>query len=220
MAKPQFPIIFARMDLSTIENIIFDLGGVIINLDTKATFDGFLALSQYTNWSQNTVDEVDLFLDYEKGTISSKEFRTGIREMTGNTDLSDEQIDEIWNNMLLDIPPARLELLQSLSEKYRLFVLSNTNAIHVPAFNQIVENVSGQSSINAFFEKVYFSHEVKMRKPEREIYEYVLNDGQLIPEETLFLDDKTENLVAAQEVGIRTFQITPEQDILSFFANP
>ncbi len=207
------------MNLSTTKNIIFDLGGVIINLDTQATFDGFTAISQYTDWSQNSVDEVDLFLDYEKGTISSEEFRTGIREMTGNADLTDEQIDKIWNSMLLDIPPARLELIQRLSEKYRLFVLSNTNAIHVPVFNKIVENASGKPNIGAFFEKVYLSHEVKMRKPEREIYEYVLNDSQLKPEETLFLDDKEGNLMAAQAVGIHTFQITPQQDILSFFEN-
>lgn len=207
------------MDLSTIKNIIFDLGGVVINLDTRATFDGFAAISRYTDWSQNSIDEVDLFLDYEKGTISSEEFRAGIREMTGNADLADEQIDKIWNSMLLDIPLARLELLLQLSEKYRLFVLSNTNAIHVPALNKIVENVSGKPNIHAFFEKVYFSYEVKMRKPEREIYEHVLNDSQLKSEETLFLDDKEENLVAAQAVGIQTGQITSQLDILSFFKN-
>ena len=205
------------MDLSTIKNIIFDLGGVIINLDTKTTFDGFTELSRFTDWSQNSIDEVDLFLDYEKGTISSEEFRLGIREMIGNTKLTDGQIDTIWNKMLLDIPSARLELIQRLSERYRLFVLSNTNALHVPAFNKIVKSVSGQPSIDAFFEKVYFSHEVKMRKPEREIYEHVLNDSQLKSEETLFLDDKKENLIAAQAVGIRTLHVTPENDILSIF---
>lgn len=206
------------MDFSSIQNIIFDLGGVIINLDTQVTFDGFAALSK-TSWSQNSVDEVDLFLDYERGAISSEQFREGIREMTGEVELSDQEIDKIWNSMLLDIPLARLDLLKQLSKKYRLFVLSNTNAIHVPAFNKILENVSGESKIDAFFEKVYFSHEVKMRKPEREIYEHVLHVSQLKSEETLFLDDKKENLIAAQAVGIRTLQVTPENDLLSIFSN-
>ena len=119
--------------------------------------------------------------------------------------------------MLLQIPHARLELLQLLSPAKRLFILSNTNEIHVTAFNKIVEEASGQPTIDYFFEKVYYSHELKLRKPEREIYEYVLADSQLIAEQTLFIDDKEENIIAAQNVGLQTFQVTDQQDLLSYF---
>ncbi|MEM8964782.1 MAG: HAD family phosphatase [Bacteroidota bacterium] len=207
------------MDLSAIRNIIFDLGGVIIDLDVQATFAGFASVNRNLDASKLSLDEVGLLLDYEKGLISSEAFRAGIHEVLENPSLTDEKIDKVWNSMLLSIPEERLALIQRLAQNYRLFVLSNTNEIHVTAFNQIVEQVSGQPTIDAFFEKVYFSHEVKMRKPEQQIYEHVLEDSQLKPEETLFLDDKQENLLAAQKVGIDTIQVTPRQDILSIFAN-
>ncbi|MEM6845756.1 MAG: HAD family phosphatase [Bacteroidota bacterium] len=207
------------MNLSTIRNIIFDLGGVIIELDVPATLTGLALANRNTESQQLSLDEEGVLLDYEKGLISSEAFRMGVRRAMANPTLRDEKIDEIWNSMLLNIPSERLALVQRLAQQYRLFVLSNTNEIHVTAFNKIVEQVSGQPSIDDFFEKVYFSHKIKMRKPDREIYEYVLSDSQLKPEETLFLDDKAENLLAAREVGIHTVQVTPQQDILAIFAD-
>ncbi|MEQ9440538.1 MAG: HAD family phosphatase [Cyclobacteriaceae bacterium] len=208
------------MNLPHIRNIIFDLGGVIIDLNTAATFQQFQK-SNKNPANQNLFQEdVSLFLDYEKGLISSAEFREGIRALSLNTTLTDSEIDDAWNKMLLQIPLARLELVERLRKDHRLFVLSNTNEIHVSAFNQIVQKTSGKPSLDHFFEKIYYSHLIKLRKPEREIYEYVVSDGGLIPKETLFVDDREENILAAQELGLQTFHVTPDQDILAFFAEP
>ncbi|MEM9674928.1 MAG: HAD family hydrolase [Cyclobacteriaceae bacterium] len=199
-----------------VQNIIFDLGGVIIDLDTEKTFQAFQKVIPSRS-RPGRVEEVELFLEYEKGLISSSEFRDGIRKLASNESLDDQKIDNIWNSMLLRIPKARLELMQRLAPKYRLFVLSNTNEIHVTAFNEIVRQTLGKPTINHFFEKVYYSHEINLRKPEREIYEYVLADSQLVPEQTLFVDDKEENILAAQKVNLQTFHVTKQQDILSYF---
>lgn len=202
-----------------IRNIIFDLGGVIIDIDTGLSFR---ELSSFYSGEQSgealLSENVELFLNYEKGLISSADFRTGIRRLTENPELSDQQIDDAWNRMLLHIPEERLGVLEKIRPQYQLFVLSNTNAIHVPAFNQIVEKVSGKSDIGHFFDKVYFSHEMQKRKPEPEIYQQVMDENQLPPEETLFIDDRRENIEAAASLGMHVFHVTPEQGIVDFFA--
>jgi len=204
------------MPTQNIQNIIFDLGGVIIDLDTEKTFRAFQEIIPPLNRPKK-VEEVELFLQYEKGLISSREFRDGIRKLANNESIADKAIDDIWNSMLLQIPKPRLELMNRLALKYRLFVLSNTNEIHVTAFNEIVRKTSGRPTIDHFFEKVYYSHELNLRKPEQEIYEYVIADGQLVPERTLFVDDKEENILAARKVSLQTFHVTKHQDILSYF---
>ncbi|MFP4088792.1 MAG: HAD family hydrolase [Cyclobacteriaceae bacterium] len=207
------------MLLNTTKNLIFDLGGVIIDLDTSLSFQALSSFCLGTSSGEQLLSEnVKLFLDYEKGLISSDDFRQGIRQLTTNEALSDEEIDEAWNRMLLHIPEERFKLLETLRQKYRLFVLSNTNAIHVTAFNHIVEKTSGKPDLTHFFDKVYFSHEIRLRKPEPEIYEYVLQNSGLKAEESLFIDDRFENIEAARALGMQVFHVTPEQNILHFFA--
>lgn len=206
------------MSTSHIQNIIFDLGGVIIDLDTSATFQHFQKINKNPANTNLFQEDVSLFLDYEKGMISSANFREGIRTLTKDPQLSDAEIDEAWNRMLLRIPKAQLALIEKLAINHRLFVLSNTNEIHVEAFNQIVLATSGKPSLDHFFEKIYFSHLLQLRKPEREIYQFVISDSNLRPEETLFVDDREENIMAARELGLQTFHVTDERDILAFFS--
>jgi putative hydrolase of the HAD superfamily len=201
------------------ENIIFDLGGVIIDLNTSLSFDTLAGFIRGERSGESLLGEnVQLFLDFEKGLISSGQFRQGIRELTNNPDISDAQVDEAWNRMLLDIPRQRLEVLDRLKPKYELFVLSNTNAIHVPAFNRIVERVSGKPDIGYYFKTVYFSHEIHHRKPEPAIYRHVLEDSELTAEKTLFVDDRLENIEAARALGMQVFHVSPGRDITEFFA--
>lgn len=204
------------MDLQKINNIIFDLGGVIIDIDPMRSFDALKKLAKQEQ--ADKFSEISaLFLDFETGAMDNATFYRQIRELAEQEALEDEIIAEAWNAMLLDIPADRLEVLRKLKKKYRLFVLSNTNDIHVTAFNKIVKSVCGEEDLACFFDKVYFSHDLKMRKPDAEIYAFVLNDNQLIPEETLFIDDRPENIEAAKALGIQTFQATKEKGIVAFF---
>lgn len=208
------------MNLQNIKNIIFDLGGVIIDVDPPRSFQALQAFSMNQKSGDNFLSEnVKLFLDYEKGLVSSRKFREGIRALTENTELEDKQIDDAWNMMLLDVPLERIEILKKLKDRFQLFVLSNTNDIHVPAFNSMIENVCGEPNIHCFFDRVYFSHEVQMRKPEPEIYRHVLEENNLNPEETLFIDDRYENIEAAGRLGIQTYHVDNEGGIVAFFNN-
>ncbi|GGK71866.1 HAD family hydrolase [Rufibacter glacialis] len=197
------------MDFSSVKNIIFDLGGVIINIDYAKSTDAlraFAAQSTEVDFSQKAQSE--LFDLYERGDISCAEFRDGLRQEYRIT-ATDEQIDEAWNTMLLDIPAERIALLRALSKQYRLFLLSNTNAIHMKAFNQIVEQAHGIPGLDGLFEKAYYSHLVRKRKPGAEVFEHILQENGLNAQETLFIDDSIQHIVGAQSVGLQTLHLAP-----------
>lgn len=205
---------------STVKNVLFDLGGVVIDIDPSASFSALQVLADRSVSVMDQFSEhADVFLNYEKGLIDDGAFREDIRQLTRQPELANDTIDEAWCRMLLGVPKERLELLERLKKRYRTLVLSNTNAIHVRAFNKIIAFVSGNPTIDCFFEKVYYSHELKLRKPEAEIYQYVLHDSHLRPAETLFLDDREENLVAAAEQGIATQLVTPRRGITDIFSS-
>ena len=209
----------SRTTRLSIKNLVFDLGGVVVDINPAASFSAIQALAaDSTLVDEQFSEHTDLFFDYEKGLIDDPQFRAGVRELIHQPNLAAAAIDEAWCCMLLDVPSPRLQLLTELKRRYRTFVLSNTNYIHVKAFNQIIATASEHSTINAFFEKVYYSHELKMRKPEAQIYQYILEDSNLLPHETLFLDDREENLVAAEALGIKTQRVTPEYGIIDIFS--
>lgn len=197
------------MNFSSIKNIIFDLGGVIINLDYAKSTDAlrtFASADTQVDFSQQAQSE--LFDLYERGDISCEAFREGLRQEYG-LQATDDQLDEAWNSMLLDIPAERIALLKALSKKYRLFLLSNTNAIHMRAFNQIVADNFGIPSLDSLFEKAYYSHLVRKRKPGAEVFEQILAENGLRKEETLFIDDTWQHIDGAQKVGLQTLHLAP-----------
>lgn len=164
---------------ASIKNIIFDFGGVILNIDYKLTEQAFakLGLKDFDRiYSQATQEE--LFDVFEKGFISPADFRKGIRKFI-HDDVSDSQIDEAWNSMLLDLPIERVRLLDKLKTKYRIFLLSNTNQIHCDTFSANMQKQLSRDIFSDVFEKAYFSHKVKMRKPNEEIFELVLKENNL-----------------------------------------
>lgn len=205
-----------NVDLRNFENLIFDLGGVIINLDEERTIEAFVGLSHL---SASTVrEEILKFEEYhllEKGLISAREFREVLRTKFEIT-ASDQQIDSSLNAMLLDIPMARIELLKSLN-KFSLYLLSNTNIIHLTRFNQIFKETTGEDKIDGCFKRAYYSHEIHLRKPDRKIFEWVLKENGLIPEKTLFLDDNRANLEGASSVGIHTFHVESPSQLFDLF---
>jgi FMN phosphatase YigB (HAD superfamily) len=194
-----------------INAIIFDFGDVFINLDKQATVDGLRNLG-LTEWND---DLNQLNIQFETGQITRNNFIEGIQKHIPNA--SKEEILKAWNAILLDFPLYRLEFLQMLSKKYRLFLLSNTDAIHIETFEQN-NGASFYGDFYKCFEKVYFSFEIEMRKPNPEIYNYVLNEHDLQAKRTLFIDDKKENTDAALSLGFQVWNLqVGKEDVVDLF---
>lgn len=193
----------------SIKNIIFDLGGVIININYQKAIDAFKKLSKADCTIEfNQKAQSGLFDDLETGRISEAVFREKVREYY-QVEGTDEEIDDAWNAMLLEIPAERVELLRKLRKKYKIYLLSNTNAIHLIGFNKIVEKSFGIPNLDSLFDKSYYSHLVGERKPDAAIFEKVLNDNNLKPEETLFIDDSIQHIESAGAMGIHTLHLAP-----------
>lgn len=194
-----------------IEAIIFDFGDIFINLNRDAMKNAFHTL-ELEEWNE---DMRKLNRNFEVGKISEEEFLSGMQEHVPNASL--ELIKKNWNTILMEFPLYRLEFLQLLSQKYRLFLLSNTDAIHIHHFQETV----GESFYSTFyqcFQKVYFSFELGMRKPDQEIYKYVLEQNNLSAKRTLFVDDKKENTDSALKLGIRVWNLqVGKEDVVDLF---
>ncbi|MCR8561189.1 HAD family phosphatase [Mucilaginibacter sp. BJC16-A38] len=200
--------------MSTIKNIIFDYGNVIFTLD-------FLKGQQA--WKELGIDDPAQFYGhrvqdrifdaFERGEAGAVEFREYIRGVINNPDLTDQQIDNAWNSMLVGIPAGNMELLADLKTKYRTFLLSNINPIHYDYIMDYLKNDHGLDGNDHLFEKTYYSHLTGKRKPEVEIFQQVLDENHLNPAETLFVDDSPQHLVAAQKLGIQTYLMTAPDNI-------
>lgn len=202
--------------LQGIDSLIFDLGGVIINLDTRRTVEAFAHLASRRPEVVEPLMALPFFEDYEKGMMPDSEFRENVRGVLG-VHASDQQIDAAWNAMLLDVPHSRLALLRALAPRYRLFLLSNTNAIHLHCFNTRVLAGSGLKTLAPLFTRTYYSHLLGMRKPDDEIFEFVLRDTGAAAAATLFLDDNADNLRGAQRCGIAAFHVRKPETIFELF---
>lgn len=186
-----------------IKNIIFDFGDVFINLDKQVVVREFVKFGGGFHLMPeiNRLNEL-----YEVGGISSETFVGQLNLLIPKAE--PQQIIEVWNAMLLDFPDHRLAFIEELSQMgtHRLFLLSNTNALHIPH----VEKHMGSDRFHRFknsFEQFYLSHEIRLRKPNKEIYRFVLDSNDLRAEETLFVDDTKENTEAAAELGIKTWNL-------------
>ena len=192
-----------------IKNIIFDFGDIFINLDKQGTYKAMAELG-VTEISQ---EMILVYHNYEKGLISTDEF---IQFYEDKVNLKREDLVNAWNAVLLDFPESRLKFIQELaqSKKYRLFLLSNTNDLHI----KWIQNSVGAAFYNQFkssFEQFYLSHEIHFRKPDAEIYEFVLQQNNLVAEETLFVDDLKENTDSAKQLGIHVWNLDPSKDEVS-----
>ncbi|MBD79039.1 MAG: HAD family hydrolase [Crocinitomicaceae bacterium] len=205
------------MNLEGIKNIIFDLGGVILNIDYQRAIDAFIDLGITREQLQYSQQEQDaLFDQLEVGKISPDEFRDGLRALSF-LGLTDEEIDGAWNALLLDLPVHRIELLKSLKDKYQLFMLSNTNAIHYEGYTENLRKEHGIEGLEPLFQKTYLSHEIGRRKPDVETFEWVCKDAGIEPSETLFIDDSVQHIEAASKVGLKTHWLK-EGDVSDLFS--
>ncbi len=204
-----------------IKNIIFDLGGVIldINFDKAASAFKKLGINDFASLYSHAAQS-NLFINMELGIISDHEFYNEIRNISG-INLSDEQIKVAWNKLLLDFPKERLMLLKEISKNYRCFLLSNTNKIHYDSYQENLVTNHNIDGLESLFEKCYFSHDIKLRKPNFKSFNYVLDKHSLKAEETLFIDDTSKNIAAAKGLGMETAFINTNKndDILNLFEN-
>ena len=195
-----------------IKNVVFDFGDIFINLDKK----GFATALQKVGISQESDEMLPILQQYEMGLISTKDF---ISFFNIRLKVLPEKLIEVWNSILLDFPTKRLRFIQELAEskKYRLFLLSNTNDLHI----SWIKNNWGNFLYNDFkvcFEQFYLSYEINFRKPNNNIYEFVLDANKLIAKETFFIDDTKENTDAAKALGIHVWNLVPgKEDVLELF---
>lgn len=190
------------------EAIIFDLGGVILNIDyhlTRTAFENYGISNFNEMYSQAAAD--DLFDDLETGKITEAGFYNEFNIRSGIV-LSEAKIQTAWNAMLLDFREKSLQFISSLQPKYKLFLLSNTNHIHKKEFHHIYHQKKRAKAFDDFFDKAYYSCNMGLRKPNANIFEYVLQENNLDANKTLFIDDSAQNVDAAKTLGIQTILLS------------
>jgi putative hydrolase of the HAD superfamily len=196
--------------LQVIKNIIFDLGGVIYDIRYENIADCFrtygLPHFEQLYAQAGQAKEIDLF---EEGKITPDQFRDFIRSLT-TVSLTNQQIDKAWNAILIDLPEARLKLLEKLRENYRLFLFSNTNEINCIEFERFVTEKFGENIFETCFDKAYYSHTLGLKKPKPEAFQKICEEQNLLPTETLFIDDIERHIHGAQKAGLQTYWLHQE----------
>lgn len=195
------------MDLIGVKNIIFDLGGVLLNLDFNRTQNAFIKLG-VINFDEyySKAKQTGVFNLFETGKLTEEEFCDELRNLT-KINLVNGEIISAWNAMLLDFPLIRKELLLKLKFHFNTSLLSNTNVTHVKAFNRIIKHDIAEESLAPLFHTHYFSNEIGLRKPNSDAFEFVLSQNKFIAEETLFLDDSIQHIEGALKLGIKAIHI-------------
>lgn len=205
--------------MPSIKNIIFDYGNVIFSIDFSKTQEAFNKLGINNSGEFFGHLQQDAIFDaYDKGEISSAQFRDYIREFSGNQNLTDEQIDAAWNSLLLGIAEGNHDLLLKLKDKYRTFLMSNINDIHYTHIMNYLRREFNFEGNDHLFEKVYYSHLVGKRKPNADFFQQILDENKLDPTETLFIDDSPQHLEGAKKLGIQTY-LMKAPDTIQKFAN-
>jgi FMN phosphatase YigB (HAD superfamily) len=203
--------------MKNIENIIFDYGNVIFNIDFRKAQQAFkrLGINNAEEFFGHRHQD-QIFDKFDRGDITSDQFRSYIREKSHNTLITDQQITDAWNSLLIGIAPGTHEILLKCKAKYRTFLLSNINDIHYNYIMSYLKNDFDFDNNEHLFEKTYYSHLIGKRKPQLDFFEQVLSENNLKPHETLFIDDSPQHLEAAKTLGIQTFLMTAPDTLIAF----
>ncbi len=195
------------------KNIIFDLGGVLLDLDFQRSIEAFekLGLKNFENmFSQFKADE--LFEKLETGRLTEANFYEAVKKRT-TKEITEAEIDHAWNALILHFRVESLALLEQLAANYKLYLLSNTNSIHLTYFKKLFTKQTGKPLLDAYFNKAWYSNEVGLRKPGAEIFEFALKEENLKAAETLFIDDTLINIETAKKLGFKTHHLLPTEKI-------
>lgn len=203
---------------NTIEAIIFDLGNVIIDIDPKRTLDALKHLACKPEIESEHLQRFDnLNTKLETAIMDPPAFRAETRKLFHLEEVDDEAFDAIWNKLILDVLPHRIRLLDSLSKKYRIFLLSNSNLIHHKYYCDQFRKLFPGRNLEDLFEKAFFSFQLGLRKPDIRIFETVIRQCGLYPPHSVFIDDLTENVNAANKCGLIGLQLKKGTDISGIF---
>jgi glucose-1-phosphatase len=200
-----------------ITTVIFDLGGVLFDIDYKLTQEAFQKLGTIADFQTvfSQQKQAGIFDEFEKGLISSAQFREGLRQWLPS-DVTDEQIDSAWNAILVGFRAREIALLSKLKAKYNIFLLSNTNEIHLTEVMKMIK-MHHPGDMDKIFTKAYYSCRMGLRKPDKSIYEVVIQENKLNPSTTLFIDDLVPNLEGAQSAGLQTLHCTSLVKLEEYF---
>lgn len=202
-----------------IRNILFDFGGVIIDIDPPSVIYELMKMGVSDGLGLHEhLSAQDAYVRLEKGELSPAGFRRLIRDYTG-LPLTDDQIDHAWNTIIKEIPPARVELLNRLRKDYGVYLLSNTNPIHYDYYNVYVKKNFGLERLDDLFDRAWYSYRMRLFKPDPEIFRRVLDEGGLVAAETVFIDDLAVNVEAAKEVGLQGYHLKKGEDVVEIFGN-
>lgn len=199
-AKLSLHELIASTELTKIKAIIFDLGGVIMNLDQEKTLRAFKRLGADLDMINL---ESSIFKDFETGKMNADQFSQGLKGMIQGP-LHDELIRNAWNAMMLDVPKDRLNLIRTLKKQFRIYLLSNTNEMHIEYFRNYLRESEVLEEWDDLFDHQFLSYEIGLRKPDKEIYTHVTDTLLLEPENCIFIDDSLANIKGAAKVGYQT----------------
>ena len=200
-----------------IKNIIFDLGGVILDIDETIVYKELEKMGINTAELARSEEFIDIMSKFDTGITTAPIFRKEMKALIGQEKMTDQKFDALWNAMLLDIPRERIEAIEKVKKHYKIFLMSNTNVIHYDLYVRDLQLRFGYNEFDELFDKSYFSFAEHLEKPDPRFFELILNHEGLLPEETLFIDDTAANIKAAQALGIHTYHIRRDELVRNLF---
>ena len=202
-----------------IKNIIFDLGGVILDIDENVVYQELGKMGINVSELPHSKEFMDIMSKFDTGIYTAPTFRKKMKALLGLEKMTDQKFDSIWNAMLLDIPRERIEAIEQIRKHYKIFLMSNTNEIHYDLYVRDLQLRFGYNEFDALFDKSYFSFAEHLEKPDPRFFELILDHQQLVPEETLFIDDTAANIKVAKSLGINTYHISRDELVRNLFVN-
>lgn len=202
-----------------IKNIIFDFGGVILDIDPQQINNELERLG-YMDFQRLSSPEFQegIINKFERGILTPEVFRKKVRDFLGFS-ITQQEIDDVWNSILLDIPKERIRVLEQAKKNYQIFLLSNSNEIHYDVYVRDLQLRFGYNDFDHLFHKSYFSFDLHMSKPNPEIFEFVMYQHQLNPQETLFIDDTLQHIETAKKLGFKTYQLVKPERVRDLFSD-
>ena len=202
-----------------IKNIIFDLGGVILDIDETIVYKELEKIGINVSELAHSKEFMELMSKFDTGIYTATTFRKRMKALIHQEKMTDQKFDAIWNAMLLDIPRERVEAIEKVKKHYKIFLMSNTNVIHYDLYVRDLQLRFGYNEFDALFDKSYFSFAEHLEKPDPRFFELILDHEGLVPEETLFIDDTEKNIKVAKSLGIRTYHISRDELVRNLFEN-